>query len=222
MMKQQQQPLLMIAVLVLLVVSCSVVMVSANSTTKMDKTTTQLEEKRRYLRSLLFRGVGDRENSQGEQRKLDPSLGDFAESLDLYQMDTSYGQPFEYIVPGGAAGQLFYKPSGWDFMFAFAGRNLPSGTTYQLVLRYNSKTICLGSPETVGQIGGLFIRDTVPLEMTMGEDSGAKVWLALASDVDCVAGTVTPSDNYVKYLFPKKDYNLEFDYLGDGVEMEGV
>jgi hypothetical protein len=222
MMKQPQQPLLMIAVLASLLMSCSMMMVSANATTNIDKTTQLEEEKRSHLRALIFRGAEggrrDRESSQGgEQRKLDPSLSDFAASLDLYQMDTSYGQPFEYIVPNGATGQLFYSPSGWDFTFAFVGRNLPSGTAYQLVLRYNLQTTCLGSPATVGQVGGLFIRGTVPLEMTMWQDDGAKVLLAPAADVDCAVGSITSSDNYVKYLFLKPDYNLEFDYLGDGM-----
>lgn len=135
-------------------------------------------------------------------------------------MDTSSSpQPFDDILPNGAKGQLLYSPSGWDFTYAFTARNLPTGTAYQLVLNNPNNPInpmtCLGKG-TVGPVGGLLIRGTVPIVTTMSKDDGAKVWLALASDVDCTLGSMSPSD-YNKYLFPKKSDNFEFDYLGDGV-----
>jgi hypothetical protein len=219
-MKQQQQPLLLILVAASLIMSYSMMVVGAYTTTN-DKT--QHDERRGHLRALLLRGGGDRgannDSSRQGDRKLDPSLSDFTSSLDLYQMETmsSSVQPLDDIVSDGARGQLIYSPSGWDFMFAFVGHNLPAGTAYQLVLRYpNNSITCLGTPEAVGQLGGLFIRGTVYIGTTLFKDGGAKVWLALASDVNCTSRSISPS-NYNKYLFPKSDDSLEFDYLGDGV-----
>jgi hypothetical protein len=152
-MKQQQQHLFVTLCALVAFLSCSMLSTQATATSTNNKTPS---EKRRHLRSLLLRGGANRpdeEKSHGDTHQ-DRDLkslsiskyatGEFASTLDLYQMDTSMLSPntatdavqplLDAVVSNGASGQLFYKESGWDFAYALTARGLPSDTAYELLL----------------------------------------------------------------------------------------
>lgn len=131
-------------------------------------------------RSLLLRGRGEREN-EAEQFSTTgfswSQLEEFGERLQMYQMETSFPssvdqdsedlfvdavtQPFSQPVPNGATGELIYRDHGWEFLFTFLGRGLPSGESYELIYLPNSPDqaadiVCFGN-STVGNLGQLTI-----------------------------------------------------------------
>jgi hypothetical protein len=72
--------------------------------------------------------------------------------------------------------------------------------------------------------GVLFIRGSTSVESSMVEPTssnshaGARVWLALGSEVGCSGAAqaqMVQQASYAMYLFPKSDAYIEFQYLGD-------
>jgi hypothetical protein len=254
-MKQQQQHLFFTLCTLVALLSCSILSGTNAATTTTDKTTS---EKRQHLRSLLLRGGaasrldhgGDNQDRDLKSLSLSKyATGEYTSTLDLYQMDTSMsspntdvsnaaavGQPaFDEVMSNGASGQLLYKESGWEFVYALTARGLPPDTAYELVLMTpptnsdsssSSVTMtCLGSGMTT-LFGALFIPGSAPVESSLVEPTssnramGARVWLALGSEVECSsesaqAQMVAQQPSYAMYLFPKLDEYIEFQYLGD-------
>jgi hypothetical protein len=125
------------------------------------------------------------------------------------------------IVEGGSWGDMKYNLWGDKFNFMFQGRKLQSRTDYTLIYYPDpwpgTNLICLGSGVSNGG-GNLNIFDfefdigtSLPAEydanympISPSGAVGAKIWLVLSSDVDCVNRQMT-GWNPDSYLF---EYNL--------------
>jgi hypothetical protein len=131
----------------------------------------------------------------------------------LYEKD-----PISWDILGsGAWGFLDYRPEGTEFKFLFVGKKLEPFQDYTLIYYPDpwpgTGLICLGSgtaddlgklkligkgdplnPDYVGPV------DTGDLPAVGDANSGAKIWLVLTSDVDCVGQEMT-GWNPAEYLF---------------------
>ena len=137
--------------------------------------------------------------------------------LYIFEKDASW-----VIVPGGAWGKMLFNKTGPTLDFVFNGHRLNPGWAYTLIYypdyagdpwpRLN--ILCLGSG-TADVLGDVPIKGsvtvpggTLPIADDLNTSSGAKVWLVLPADVNCVTRTMsgwTPAD----YLF---EYNLFLTY----------
>ena len=116
------------------------------------------------------------------------------------------------IVEDGAWGKMRYSHEAADFSFNFNGHGLEPGMAYTLIYYPDpwpgSGLICLG--DGIACIdGNIHIKNTVdtgdlPLMNDENYPDGAKIWLVLTSDVDCVMQEMI-GWNPVEYLF---EYNL--------------
>ena len=137
----------------------------------------------------------------------------------LYLVEKDHTDPNWPAVPGGAWGKMIYRRSAPRFLFMFNGHGLLPGEDYTLIY-YPDKVgnpwprtdiICLGD-DRANEDGHVRIRglvDTGDLP-NPGTDinDGAKIWLVLSDDVDCVEETMF-GWNPAEYLF---EHNLiQFD-----------
>ena len=113
------------------------------------------------------------------------------------------------IVDGGAWGKMKYSLSGPTFDFVFNGHGLVPGGDYTLIYYPDpwpgNGLICLGSG-MANKGGNVHIAgspDTGDLPIDSDINEGAKIWLVLSDDVDCMEQTwATPWQwNPTEYLF---------------------
>lgn len=109
--------------------------------------------------------------------------------LYLYEKDDT--DPEWPIIEDGAWGKMKYNLSGEEFEFVFNGHDLEVGYDYTLIYYPDpwpgTGLICLGSG-TANEKGDVHIAESVntsDLPACFDENTGAKIWLVLASDVDC-------------------------------------
>ncbi len=146
------------------------------------------------------------------------------------------------IVPDGAWGKMSYNLWGPTFDFVFQGRQLAPGKDYTLIYYPDrwpgERLICLGSGIANGA-GNLVIKGRQAINTNLPADYdanwtpcgegapvdclsgavGAKIWLVVSKDVDCV-GNVDEEKlpqmvgwNPTEYLF---EYNLiNFQFMPD-------
>ena len=126
--------------------------------------------------------------------------------LYLYEKDPSDWT----IVAGGAWGKMKYNLAGSTLNFVFNGHGLEVDAEYSLIYYPDpwpgTGLICLGSGTANGE-GNVHIKgsvDTGDLPAEADENVGAKVWLVLSGDVDCVNGAMI-GWNPTEYLF---EYDL--------------
>lgn len=128
--------------------------------------------------------------------------------LYLYEKDPESWE----IVDGGAWGKMKYNQYGADFNFVFNGHDLEPGYGYTLIYYPDpwpgAGLICLG--DAIADVGGnVHIQGSVdtgdmPSMNDENFDTGAKIWLVLSDDVDCMmAGMI--GWNPTEYLF---EYDL--------------
>lgn len=131
----------------------------------------------------------------------------------LYEKDPVTSE----ILEGGAWGKMKYNLSGAEFGFVFNGHGLVPGENYTL-LYYPDPwpgvgLICLGAglANGGGDVHIMASVDTGTLPAELDENSGAKIWLVLSSDVDCVNDTMlgwTPTEYLFEYeLITFEDVN---------------
>lgn len=136
--------------------------------------------------------------------------------LYLYEKDPSTWE----IVDGGAWGKMKYNLSGPEFDFNFNGHGLEAGEEYLLIYYPDpwpgNNLICLG--EGIANKGGnVHIKGSVntgdlPAENDENANEGAKIWLVLKDDVDCIGREMIGWDP-TEYLF---EYDLiTFDDTDD-------
>jgi len=116
------------------------------------------------------------------------------------------------IVDGGANGKMKYNLEGYEFDFVFNGHGLEPGMDYTLIYYPDpwpgDGLICLGDG-TSDFDGNVHIKNTVDTGSlpAMGDDNymdGAKIWLVLTNDVDCMMSSMI-GWNPIEYLF---EYDL--------------
>ncbi|MGD8627675.1 MAG: hypothetical protein PVH52_01205 [bacterium] len=116
------------------------------------------------------------------------------------------------IVEGGAWGKMRYSHEAAEFNFNFNGHGLEAGMDYTLIYYPDpwpgSGLICLGEG-TADIDGNVHIKNAVDTGdlPTMDDENypdGAKIWLVLTSDVDCIMQEMV-GWNPVEYLF---EYDL--------------
>jgi len=116
------------------------------------------------------------------------------------------------VVWGGAWGKMKYNLWGPKFAFVFNGHRLAPGSDYTLIYYPDpwpgNGLIYLGSGQA-DMCGDVHIKGAVNTgDLPAGYDAnygyGAKIWLALSSDVDCAAKQMI-GWNPTQYLF---EYNL--------------
>ena len=114
------------------------------------------------------------------------------------------------IIEDGAWGKMKYNLSGSELEFLFNGHGLETGYEYKLIYYPDpwpgNGLICLGSG-TANAEGDVHIKgsaDTGDLPADYDENDGAKIWLVLADDVDCVNQKMI-GWNPTEYLF---EYDL--------------
>ncbi len=116
------------------------------------------------------------------------------------------------IVEDGAWGKMKYSHAAADFSFVFNGHGLEAGMDYALIYYPDpwpgSGLICLGE-DTADIDGNVHIKNTVdtgdlPAMNDGNYPDGAKIWLVLTSDVDCMTQAMI-GWNPVEYLF---EYDL--------------
>jgi len=110
--------------------------------------------------------------------------------LYLYQKDPGTWQ----IVPGGAWGKMTYRIIAPAFRFVFNGHKLQPGMAYTLIYYPDpwpgNNLICLGSgianEEGNVHIAGAVQTGDLPQPGDANVLNGAKIWLVLSTDVDCI------------------------------------
>ena len=113
--------------------------------------------------------------------------------LNLYQKTSDESDDWP-TVPGGAWGKMKYNISGPEFDFVFNGHGLVPGDDYTLIYYPDpwpgNGLICLGSG-IVNDEGNIHIAESVETGdlPAIGDENytdGAKIFLVLSDDVDCV------------------------------------
>lgn len=130
--------------------------------------------------------------------------------LYLYEKDGDWE-----IVAGGAWGKMKYNLSGSTFDFVFNGHHLPVGQDYTLIYYPDpwpgTGLICLGSG-VVNGCGDIHIKESVntgDLPIETDENGGAKIWLVLSDDVNCLGTCEMIAWDPSAYLF--EDDLIYFD-----------
>ena len=122
------------------------------------------------------------------------------------------------IVPDGASGELIFGSARPTFCFSLCANGLEGNQNYTLIYYPDPSpdpfqwpvigVICLGEA-TSDQHGRLRLQVQYTDELNIGDlpkehdnnyPTGAKIWLVLSSDVDCVNQTMT-AWNPTEYLF---------------------
>jgi len=131
------------------------------------------------------------------------------------------GEPDWDIVDEGAWGKMQFNRSGPTLDFVFNGHRVSDGEDYTLIYYPDpwpgNGLICLGTG-TGNSENDVHIKGSVDPEADLPDlivdsnEDGAKIWLVLSSDVDCV------SQNMIgwqpgEYLFEGELF-LNFDYTG--------
>jgi hypothetical protein len=120
------------------------------------------------------------------------------------------------ILDGGAHGKMKYNLSGHEFDFVFNGHGLEPDLGYTLIYYPDpwpgEGLICLGQG-TADFDGNVHIKNSVDTGSmpSMSDDnymSGAKIWLVLSNDVDCVMQSMI-GWNPTEYLFEYDLINFE-------------
>ena len=128
--------------------------------------------------------------------------------LYLYEKDPETWE----IVEDGAWGKMKYNQYGPDFNFVFNGHQLEAGYDYTLIYYPDpwpgEGLVCIGEG-TADIDGNVHIQGSVDTgDMPSMDDenfgAGAKIWLVLSSDVDCIAANMI-GWNPIEYLF---EYDL--------------
>jgi hypothetical protein len=134
---------------------------------------------------------------QGHMNMLDRWL-----RIYLYEKDPL---TWDALGKGGAWGFLDYRPDGTEFKFLFVGKKLVPSQNYTLIYYPDpwpgNGLICLGSG-TADEYGKVKIvgkgdpaspfysqpvsTGDLPAAYDANAEYGAKIWLVLSSDVDCV------------------------------------
>jgi hypothetical protein len=116
------------------------------------------------------------------------------------------------IVDGGARGKMKYNLTGSEFNFVFNGHDLEPGMDYTLIYYPDpwpgDGLICLGEG-TSDFDGNVHIKNAIDTGgmPAMSDDNypdGAKIWLVLSNDVDCIMRQMV-GWNPIEYLF---EYDL--------------
>jgi len=138
------------------------------------------------------------------------------------------------VIENGAWGKMKYSLSGSSFNFVFNGKKSIPGEQYTLIYYPDPwpglGLICLGTGTANGggniNIQGSVIMETslpIPEDLNSPENSdhdtciadstcidGAKIWMVLSNDVDCIEQEMT-SWNPADYLF--EDMGIFFTYV---------
>ena len=134
--------------------------------------------------------------------------------------------PWE-IVAGGAWGKMTYSLSGETFDFVFNGHGLPVGVDYTLIYYPDDWTfaqqgniICLDSGVVNGG-GNIHLAESVvlaedlPIAGDVGDCNygygGAKIWLVLSDNVDCINGKFLRWGDPTAYLFEGDVISFTFE-----------
>jgi len=131
--------------------------------------------------------------------------------LYLYQKDPSTWE----IAKDGAWGKMHYSLSGPVFDFVFNGHGLEDGWNYSLIYYPDpwpgEGLICLGSgmANLDGDVHISGAVETGDLPQSYDENVGAKIWLVLSDDVDCINQRMT-GWNPNEYLFEYQLINFMF------------
>lgn len=143
--------------------------------------------------------------------------------LYLYAKDSSTWE----VIEGVGRAKMHYSSEGTVFEYELAGFNLKSETDYSLIYYPDpwpgNGLICLGEGKSY-EGGKLYMKDSKDTgdlpriydwnhpdnegESTTTRDGGAKIWLVLSSDVDCISQKMT-GWNPSEYLF--EDETIVFD-----------
>lgn len=131
--------------------------------------------------------------------------------LDLYQKNPITWEK----VPDGAEGRLIYNSSGPTFDFVFNGHDLVLGWDYTLIYYPDpwpgTGLLCLGSGTADG-LGDLNFMGSVEIntDLPIAGDTnpGAKIWLVLSDDVDCIAGSWA-----LPWVWNPSEYLFEHDLI---------
>ena len=116
------------------------------------------------------------------------------------------------IVDGGARGKMKYNLTGSEFDFVFNGHGLEPDFAYTLIYYPDpwpgTGLICLGEG-TADYDGNVHIKNSIstgsmPAMADENYPDGAKIWLVLTNDVDCMGQSMI-GWNPVEYLF---EYDL--------------
>jgi len=160
------------------------------------------------LTGLAFAGVSFGKNFTSGKVPNGPAGNSSTSHLYLNEKDPDTWE----IVDGGASGKMKYSHEAADFSFVFNGHGLEAGMDYTLIYYPDpwpgSGLICLGSATANGG-GNVHIQNTVDTGdlPTMNDENypdGAKIWLVLTSDVDCMMQEMI-GWNPTEYLF---EYDL--------------
>jgi len=128
--------------------------------------------------------------------------------LYLYEKDPETWE----IVEDGAWGKMKYNQYGPNFNFVFNGHRLEPGYDYTLIYYPDpwpgEGLVCIGEG-TADIDGNVHIQGSVDTgDMPSMDDenfeAGAKIWLVLSDDVDCIAANMI-GWNPIEYLF---EYDL--------------
>jgi hypothetical protein len=131
------------------------------------------------------------------------------------------------IVEGGAWGKMKYDLSGETFDFVFNGHELEPGEVYALIYYPDpwpgNDLICLGT-DMADQCGNVHIAESVdtgdlpaPWDWNHPDNpntcptcrDGAKIWLVLLDEVDCVPPTRMLGWHPTEYLFEEETIFFE-------------
>lgn len=138
--------------------------------------------------------------------------------LYLYEKDANWD-----VVDKGAWGKMKYNLSGEMFEFVFNGHGLEAGYDYTLIYYPDpwpgNGLICLGSG-TANKGGEVHIAesyegiDFLPVVLDDNFPDGAKIWLVLKEDVNCVAQEMV-GWNPEEYLFEDDLIQFNQDLLSE-------
>ena len=144
--------------------------------------------------------------------------------LYLYEKDLGWG-----ILEDGAWGKMKYNLSGEMFEFVFNGHGLEAGYDYTLIYYPDpwpgNGLICLGSG-TANKGGEVHIAesyegiDFLPVVLDDNFPDGAKIWLVLKEDVNCVAQEMV-GWNPEEYLFEDDLIQFNFIFISDEFTFSG-
>jgi hypothetical protein len=160
------------------------------------------------LTGLLFAGAATAGSAAKGKIPNGPAGRSPIAHLYLYEKDPESWE----IVDGGAWGKMKYNQYGTDFNFVFNGHDLEPGYGYSLIYYPDpwpgTGLVCLG--DAIADVdGNVHIQGSVdtgdmPSMNDENFDIGAKIWLVLSDDVDCImAGMI--GWNPTEYLF---EYDL--------------
>lgn len=160
------------------------------------------------LTGVIFAGVAAGANLTKGRIPNGPAGRSPIAHLYLYEKDPATWE----IVEDGAWGKMKHNIYGTSFNFVFNGHGLEVGYDYTLIYYPDpwpgSGLICLGSGiadiEGNVHIQGSVDTGDMPSIDDANFDSGAKIWLVLTDDVDCVM-TEMIGWNPAEYLF---EYDL--------------